>query len=166
MPDDTTPTTIPNDDRPVLQRAFDIAFPIMEADIDTPDIVGVLTAEGADPLRVLAHAFLSVMSRLAQLGKVTPTLFSCGWCQAAAGGGDEAWRSLPRLDDAAIKAHTLVCEHNPLAAAIRVAISAADKCRHWNGPTGALSDALERLRALVAPGAPVADAAAHAKVQL
>ena len=65
-------TTDPNNDRPVLMRALDIAFPIVEADIATPEITAALTAEGADPARVLAHALLSAMNRLAdEIGRAS-----------------------------------------------------------------------------------------------
>lgn len=129
-----TDTTDPNDDRPVLMRAIDIAFPIVEADISVPDIAAELTKEGADPIRVLAHAFLSAINRIAD-GKKMPIAFRCGWCHAAAGGTEEAWRALSSMSDAEIKQHTLVCEHNPLVAAIRAAVAA-----------------LENMRALVARG--------------
>lgn len=103
-----------NDDRPLLQRAIDVAFPIMEADLATPNIVELLSTGDISNERLLAHAFLSAMDRLSQDHK-TPKHHRCGWCHAAAGGTDEAWRACELMDDAAIKAHTLSCEHNPLA---------------------------------------------------
>jgi hypothetical protein len=149
-----TDTTDPNDDRSVLMRALDIAFPIVEADIATPDITAALTADDADPIRVLAHAFLGAMDRLADRAKM-PTAHRCGWCHAAAGGDGEAWHALPSMGDAEIKAHALICEHNPLVAAIRAVVAAHDNCRYVMGPSPAVYETMERLRELVAPG-PVA----------
>lgn len=38
----------------------------------------------------------------------------CGWCVAAAGDDDAAWKAAPQYDLSSIKAHTLACPHNPL----------------------------------------------------
>jgi len=116
---DTTPE---NDDRPLIGRAIDIASPIVEGDIHTVDIAQVLAGPDVANERLLAHAFFCAMDRLADLLGVIgepPKSHRCGWCVAAAGGTDEAWRSTELMDDAAVKAHTLTCEHNPLVARIR-----------------------------------------------
>lgn len=43
----------------------------------------------------------------------------CAWCLRAAGGSDEAWRALPKMNMEDSAAHSQVCEHNPLVHKIR-----------------------------------------------
>jgi len=108
----------PNDDRPVLMRAIDIAMPIVEADVSDPSIPAALLAPETSSERVLAHAFMSLMDRYHAVMD-PPRFYRCGWCVSAAGGTTEAWRDAERFDDPGIKAHTIACEYNPLVTRIR-----------------------------------------------
>lgn len=112
------PVTDANDDRPLLQRAIDLAFQITEPD-PGPLTLEQLAAGEVSNERLLAHAFLSAMDRLSQIGRFAPGLHRCGWCVAAAGDNEAAWQAVPTMDAAAIRAHTQGCEHNPLVRRVK-----------------------------------------------
>lgn len=69
----------------------------------------------AETERVICWLGERLMSALDRIVKPpAPTLFRCGWCHLAGGQTEEAWHTLPSMSDAEVKAHTMVCEHNPM----------------------------------------------------
>lgn len=68
-----------------------------------------------DDATVMAFGFALVVGKLTETRPLQPGAFKCGWCHAAGRGTDESWLALPSLSDAEVKAHTLTCEHNPVA---------------------------------------------------
>jgi hypothetical protein len=157
-----TDTTSPTDSRPLLLRASDLASPIIEADLGNSNLYAELLIDSADPMRVMAHAFWDVSDRLFQFYKPIAEVsvaYRCGWCIKAAGNTKQAWDAAQVMTLDEVQAHTLVCDYNPMVAAIRATIAAHDNCRYLYGPTPALSEALESLRALVTPVAPGPEAA-------
>lgn len=91
----------------MLAEAHDVAKRVM-----APYLNGVgPDAPPPSDAEILATGF-AILMRQAQANRAV--LSRCGWCVAAAGDDDAAWKAALQYDLSSIKAHTLVCPHNPL----------------------------------------------------
>jgi hypothetical protein len=137
-----------DDDRPVLMRALEIAYPAIDRDLDasgSPGFVEAMLAED-DHVRILSHAVYWLADRLRVIytAPKMPTTFRCGWCLAAAGGTEEAWQALPSMSDPDMKAHTVECQHNPMVVKLDAVSAALDEA--LTGWSKRCDDAIHRYQ--------------------
>lgn len=100
----------PEQETDLIVEALDIAH------ADSP------TLERTDPLEFtrrekLAVAYTIVVDRycaIAESLETKPVQHRCGWCVEADGGDQTAWEAAPTYDAEAIRAHTKMCQLNPL----------------------------------------------------
>jgi hypothetical protein len=98
-----------------------------ERNLESPDDSTMILA--ADRVIVWLHDRLQGIAGRAGTEEHAPDGYRCGWCFRAAGCTDESWRSLPTFTLDAIRAHTEICEHNPLLQRCRTAEAALEDLR-------------------------------------
>jgi hypothetical protein len=101
---------------------------LAEACLESPG-VGVIGRLETERVIVWLHDRLQAIAVRAGTEEHAPNGFRCGWCFRAAGCTDESWRSLPTFTLDAIRAHTEICEHNPLVQRCRAAEAALEDLR-------------------------------------
>lgn len=145
------------DDRPLLQRASEIAQPIVARTADLPDEevtahVEALLRPDADPQAVMAHAYGCAMSRLRAVYDGTmqkPALMRCAWCAVAGGDTAESWEQAEYRSPEDASKHALSCVHNPLVVAASEFVLAFDKDPACDGAGAAVRNAFTALRKMI-----------------